>query len=41
MREEPEIVTSLWPDLQSAGQSESEATDILHAAVAGNGLSDH
>ena len=41
MREEPEIVTSLWPDLQSAAQSEAEATDALQAAVAGNGLSNN
>jgi hypothetical protein len=41
MREEPEIVTLLWPDLQSAAPSESEGTDVLHAAVAGNGLSDN
>lgn len=41
MREEPEIVTLLWPDLQSAAPSEAEATDGLHAAVAGNGRSDN
>ena len=41
MREEPEIVTLLWPDLQSVAQSEAEAKDTLHAAVAGNGLSDN
>ncbi|MDH3603554.1 MAG: hypothetical protein OEU26_28410, partial [Candidatus Tectomicrobia bacterium] len=38
MREEAEIVTSLWPDLQSAAPSQSEATDAPHAAVADNGL---
>jgi hypothetical protein len=41
MREEPEIVTSLWPDLHSAAESDAESTDALHVTVSGNGLSDN
>jgi hypothetical protein len=41
MCEEPEILASLWPNLQSAAHFESGATDAPHVAVADNGLSDH
>lgn len=40
MREAPEIIASLWPDLQYAALSEAEITDALHAIVANHGLSD-
>jgi hypothetical protein len=39
MCEEPEIVTSLWPDLQSTAPSAAGAANAPPAAVADNGLS--
>jgi hypothetical protein len=41
MREAPENIASLWPDLPYAALSEAEITDALHAVVANHGLSDN